>query len=234
MMTFTDTARGGQNMSRRRRRKAEAMDLLARMDPQEVRTWIQEKPGAEEVLGALTFTRDEQLARRAVQALGWAARVRSEEDVEQVRDRIRRLIWSMNHESGNLVWRAPEMIGEMIVGVPQLASEYTRVLASFINLEPFEGGVHGAVARIATVDPSAVEYLTPYLESVTASPDPLIRVCAALALARIDPSRVESVLASLGEDETSVQFYDQESHELFTTTVGGAISHALGPWRDVG
>jgi HEAT repeat protein len=197
------------------------------MDAARLEAWAAEVPVALELLCALSFDADRRTARRAAQAMGIAARVRAAADVEDVRDRIRRLLWSMNHESGNLVWLAPDMIGEMIVGAPSLAPEYTRVLAAFINLEPFVEGVHRALARIGSVSPESIGYLEPYLVHALSDDDAGIRLSAARALAAIDPVKHLARITQMRADPGSIADYDPQSHEIVVTTVGKAISDTL-------
>ena len=54
---------------------------------------------------------------------------------------VRRLLWSMNDESGSVGWSAPEAVAEIVVHVPRL-DEYAEVVASSIDLDPFQRGVH--------------------------------------------------------------------------------------------
>ncbi len=199
------------------------------MDRAGVEQWATEDPTMDDVLVSLSFEADRERAMRAAQAMGWCAAHRARADVDQVRDRIRRLLWSMNHESGSLVWMAPDIIGEMVANVPSLAPEYTRVLAAFINLPPFVEGVHRAVARIASVSPGSAGYLAPYLEHATRHPDAVRRLNAALALARIDATKAQATIERLGEDQAPVPFYDHATGRLREMTVSEALRSVLEP-----
>jgi len=176
-----------------------------------------------EFLVGLLSHREDLVRWRAVEALGIAAAVRAGDDAEHVRERLRRLVWSMNHESGNLVWLAPDAAGEILVGVPALASEYSRLITSFINLEPFVDGVHRAVARIARVDPDCVAFLAPYLEHALSRPEPMIRAHAALALGHVDPARRGVIEERLSRDEARLEVYDRSSGSIVETTVGRIV-----------
>jgi HEAT repeat protein len=214
-------------MTKRLERKREAERLLARRDDRSLSAWIDREPQAMEVLSSLTFSQDPDTAFRAVEALGRGARQMAEHDAEQVREQVRRLLWSMNHESGNLVWLAPDIIGEMVANVPALADEYTRLLASFINLEPFGPGVHRAIARIAEVRPDAVEYLAPYLESATRDGDPGIRGRAARTLVLIGGGGAAGgMVARLGSDGATFRSYDRSSGRVVDVTVGEYVASA--------
>lgn len=180
-----------------------------------------------EVLFGLLFHPDELVRWRAVETLGVAAQVRAAGDLEAVRERIRRIMWSMNHESGNAMWLAPDAAGEILASVPDLVEEFARPVASFIGLEPFVHGVHRAVARVAGVRPGPVAYLAPYLEHALSSPDPCIRAHAALALARIDPGEGAAVRDRLSQDGGSLVVYDRSAGELVTTSVARLVSAGI-------
>ena len=78
----------------------------------------------------------------------------------------------MNDESGGLGWHAPELIGEILVNVPDLIPEYANVLMSFLHEEPFERGTHCAVYRAASVEPKPfTERASELLDSLK-DPDP--------------------------------------------------------------
>ena len=57
-------------------------------------------------------------------------------------------------------WKAPETIGEILHDVPQLIAEYSRLLSSFLDQEPFRTGVRIAVSRIASIDKSFFDEVT--------------------------------------------------------------------------
>jgi HEAT repeat protein len=203
------------------------VELLGGRDAGELRGWAREERNAMELLVGLTFHRDAQVRWRAVEALGLAAAVQAEGDREAVRDRLRRLLWSMNHESGNVMWLGPDAVGEILTAVPELADEFARVVASFIALEPFVHGVHRAVARIASVRPDPVAYLAPYLEHALSDRDPVIRAHAAVALAHIDPSRAGGIREQLARDDDELEVYDRAEGALVTTSVCRLVQSSI-------
>ncbi len=212
---LTQRAKG----SARRSRKARALSLLERRDLDGIRVWAAGEGNAMEFLLQLASHRDRLVRWRAVEGLGLAAAVRAVRDEEAVRERLRRLVWSMNHESGSAIWMAPDAAGEILAAVPALSHEFSRLVASFINLEPFVEGVHRAVARIARVEPDPVAYLAPYLEHALTRPEPGIRAHSALALGRIDPSRLAGIRETLSGDEALLEIYDRSTGLLVQTSV---------------
>ena len=62
-------------------------------------------------LFSLLLHRDEAVRWRAVTALGLVAAAMAEADMESARIVMRRFLWHMNEESGNLGWGIPESMG---------------------------------------------------------------------------------------------------------------------------
>ena len=203
----------------RRQRKAQALSLLEGRDLGALRDWASRESGALEFLLQLVSSGDALVRWRAVEGLGIAAAVRAEQSQEAVRERLRRLVWSMNHESGNVIWMAPDAAGEILAAVPSLAGEYARIVASFINLEPFVVGVHRAIARVARVEPSSVAYLVPYLEFGITRPEAAIRAHCALALGCIEPGRRDAIRERLSGDTGAFELYDRGTGTIVLTTV---------------
>lgn len=72
--------------------------------------------------------------RRAAAALGRAvARMAGEDSLEAARNMVRRLMWQMNEESGNIGWGVPEAFAEILACHPRLAEEFHRILLSYIR-----------------------------------------------------------------------------------------------------
>lgn len=72
--------------------------------------------------------------RRAAEALGRAvARMTEEDSLEAARNIIRRLMWQMNEESGNIGWGVPEAFAEILACQPWLAQEFHRILLSYVR-----------------------------------------------------------------------------------------------------
>ena len=117
----------------------------------------------------VVHAREDVVRRRAIVACGRVAGVLAEEDLEAVREMVRRLLWWMNDESGALLRVAPEVIAEILLNVDALVDEYARLLPRFTHEEPFERGASRAVARLAEVRPDALagfaESLRPGLDS---------------------------------------------------------------------
>lgn len=71
-----------------------------------------------------------QTMHRAAVALGLTTARLAEREPEAARNIIRRFMWHMNEESGNIGWGIPEAFGESLAASPLLAKDFHRVLVS--------------------------------------------------------------------------------------------------------
>ena len=205
-----------------RSRKAEVRELLADRDRAALVDWATEARNPDRLLVSLTYDNDELIRYRAIEAVGWAAGYVARQEVEKIRDNLRRLLWLMNDESGGLSWHAPELMGEILVNVPDLIGEFAHLLPAFFVEEPFERGSHLAVSRVTTVDTTPFRNQAKALRWSLKSADPNIRLSAALSLVRLEESFGTGVLEQLLDESTPLTTYDFDSGELVHTTVGSA------------
>ncbi|MEW6363995.1 MAG: DVU0298 family protein [Acidobacteriota bacterium] len=210
-----------------RQAKGRLRGLLAARDHPQLLAWAAGDPGVMGLLTSLLFEPDELIVWRAIEGLGKAAGLRAESDLESVRDLLRRFIWAMNDESGSLIWRAPEAMGETLANVTALVGEYGTILASYLREEPFERGVHWAIARIAGLAPATIaESLNELVRSLSMA-DPYLRAHAGIALATLGAKRPALALLRLAHDPAQLTVYDFTSGLLRTSTVGREVQGAL-------
>ena len=70
---------------------------------------------------------------RAASALGRAVSRLADEHIEDARNVIRRLMWHMNEESGNIGWGIPEAFAEVLAQNRRLGDEFHAILFSYIT-----------------------------------------------------------------------------------------------------
>ncbi|HID31456.1 MAG TPA: HEAT repeat domain-containing protein, partial [Desulfobacterales bacterium] len=106
----------------------------------------------------------------------------AEKDMESARVVMRRLMWSLNDESGGIGWGAPEAMGEIIASHEGLAKEYVSVLISyvredgnFLEYEALQRGAIWGVGRVAQARPELVQNAVPHLVLFLESPDAAVR-----------------------------------------------------------
>jgi HEAT repeat protein len=123
------------------------------------------------------YDSDPELRSKATSAFGQVVADLANEDMEAARVVMRRLMWTLNDESGGIGWGAPEAMAEAMACHPRLAEEYVRILLSyiredgnFLEYEPLRRGALWGIGRLAQVHPEmlieleAAKYIRPYLE----------------------------------------------------------------------
>jgi hypothetical protein len=170
---------------------------------------------------------------RAVSAFGVVVGQLADHNVESARVIVRRLMWSLNDESGGIGWGSPEAMGEILVRHAQLAREYASILVSYLNpegnyLEHEQlrlGGVW-AVGRLARVRPRLVVDAAAFLAACFGSTDAQMRGLALWAFAPIADDAHRPLIEPLRRDPAQFTLYRQG--ELVVLSVARAAGEALG------
>jgi hypothetical protein len=202
---------------------------------------LQEK----EVVNALFFGichSDERIRWHAISAMGSAVARLAEQDTEEARIILRRILWSLNDESGGIGWGATESMAEIMCRHKGLADEYIHMLISymrpdgeekcqdgnFLEHEMLQQGLMWAVGRLAQCRKKhllvrGVEHdLPPYLES----PDATVCGLAARAIGLLGRTEGTGRLQYLaGNDQRALRLYDQGAFS--TVLVADLATQAL-------
>lgn len=207
--------------------RSQLVDLLLRSDWSALTRRAETDRGLLRALLARTYDPDDLVAWRAVDAIGRTAAVVARDDVEHVRRFIRRLLWSMNDESGGVGWHAAPTLGEILVHTPMLIDEYAVLLPNYLNEPPFERGAHLAVWRVARIAPQPLAHGVAELERSLRSDDASIRGFAVLALGCLAPDRAQTLAGPLLSDLEAVTTYDFDTSDWATTSVADMARSAL-------
>lgn len=128
-------------------------------------------------LFSLIYQVDEQVKFRAVVLLGRVMNKIASEDMEAARVVMRRILWSLNEESGGIGWGMPEALGEIMAINRPLADEYGHMLVAYmreecyLELPALQRGLMWGIGRLAGVYPQKIldfhgdGYMQMYLES---------------------------------------------------------------------
>lgn len=157
------------------------------------------------LIAALT-NKEQKTKWRAVRSLGKVVAALANRDIEEARVIIRRLMWSLNEESGGIGWGAPEAIGEILADHRGLAEEYANIFISytrqdgnFLEYEPLQRGLMWGLGRFAVSNPDlardAIEYLPEYIKSNDAA----VRALAAWTFEIIESGNAKPDLVELQE-----------------------------------
>lgn len=184
----------------------QALDELSKLPPRRVIN----------TLIASLCTDDEDMKWKAVSAIGFIASNITAKDMESARTIMRRLMWSLNDESGGIGWGAPEAMGEIMACHEGLAKEFAHILLSYIRedgnyieYQPLQRGVVWGLGRLAQVRPEilrekdATRILCPCLDSSDAT----VRALAAWAMGLLGVQDGRSELEALLADNAEVHLY---------------------------
>ncbi|WP_051305358.1 DVU0298 family protein [Desulfogranum mediterraneum] len=129
----------------RRWLKEEVLRLCAEEDLATITARLAAYP-AKEVINALfglLCRESPRLRWQAITAMGISVARLAAGDMEEARVVMRRLLWSLNDESGGIGWGAPEAMAEVMCCQPELAGEYAHMLLSYMREdgdEPWQDG----------------------------------------------------------------------------------------------
>ncbi len=217
-----------------RQLKRDVLALLQSEDFDEALEKLCQMPARRVVSPLLShlLSSSEHIKWRAITGIGAVVATLAKEDMESARVIMRRLMWSLNDESGGIGWGAPEAMGEIIACHEGLAEEYVSVLISyiweggnFLEYEPLRRGAVWAVARVAQVNPDLVQDAVPHLVSCLSSSDATMRAFAARALRLLAAEAARPQLEPLVGDDAEVSLYLDRI--LVRTTVSDVAKVAL-------
>jgi hypothetical protein len=163
--------------------KQKVLALLEADDFEKSLEELQGLPGRRVVNPLFSFllSNDEKVRWRAVTAMGAVMEIMARRDMEGARVVMRRLMWSLNDESGGIGWGAPEVMGEAMARHGSLANEYASILVSysyekgnFLEYEVLQRGVLWGLVRLARVRPHLVPLTDARLDRFLKSHDPVV------------------------------------------------------------
>lgn len=179
---------------------------------------------------AALCSQEPQARWRAVEAVGFLVSRLAQQDREAARDVVRRLLWSLNEESGSIGWGAPEALAEILARDSALAREFLPIFVSFLKAGHLERmppqiaqGFLWGVFRLGDLycdilgSPEVLEGLRDSL----GSPHPSSRGLAALALKRLGVLQSLPGLESLLNDQEVFTF--MEEGELQQKSISRAV-----------
>lgn len=220
-------------MPRFRKLKSELRERLLGADWQDCLAELAEARDPQEYVGALMSMLPQSglLHWRGVQGMGVVVPALARQSMEEARVVMRRLMWHMNEESGNLGWGIPESMGEILASSEALAREFDRILFSYvmdsgrddnyIDYAPLLGWCFWGAGRLAAARPDLASHAVgSFIEGLMHDNAP-VRCQAALALVKYleaaaeglggeNAQKARSALQKLADEKTECEDFDGE------------------------
>jgi len=185
--------------------------------------------------------REPLLMHRAAVALGQTVARLAAAEPEAGRNVVRRYMWHMNEESGNIGWGIPEAFGETLAASASLARDFHRVLISYvIDLDRDDNycdhtqlrrSCYWAVGRLAQARPELGGFARPWLHKGLDDEDIVCRGMAAWALGQLPRDIMDAPalrrLAEAGHGEICLIF-DGESIQEKSVSLLAREASGLG------
>ena len=201
--------------------KKRVRDLLDNSDYAALRALAVEDRRAVPALNRLLFDADELTRWRAVRGMGEIA----QEDPYLLDKVISRLFYTMNDDSGSIGWMAPQALGAIFVGDPDLVEDFFPIIVSSIENAVFRAGAVWAVGLVAGYRPYLVEEARDSMMACLSDPSPEVRGFAAWGLGRMKYEPARQHLSRLLNDQAELIFYEDD--RLQSKTVAQLARAAL-------
>lgn len=209
--------------------KREILGLLQGGDFQDSLLLLMKMPGRKVInpLFSLLCHPDPLVKWRSVVAMGAVLEKLAQTNLEGARVVMRRLMWSLNDESGGIGWGAPEVMAEAMARSDILSREYASILgsyadesANFLEHVPLQRGLLWGWWRISQVRPEALRYWGHHLPKYLHSEDPCVRGHAAMAAGLLKVHEARDLLTGLLNDQADFETF--EAQELTRLKVSEA------------
>jgi len=193
--------------------KKQLFDLLNQGDSDKALAEMGRLPPRQIINPLLSFIQsgNEKVKWGSVKAIGHVVGQLADRDLEAARVIMRRLMWTLNDESGGIGWGSPEAMGEIMAIHRGLAQEYAHILISYarqdgnyLEHEGLQRGLLWGIGRLSEKRPELVResagLFLPYLESR----DAVIRGLAVRLMGLLRVKEAQPVLQTLAEDESAI------------------------------
>ncbi len=203
-MSSNDTI-GGRSLKRK------VLGLLKASDFDKSLNELCRLPGRQVINPLFSFLlhADHTVRWRAVAAMGAVMENLAHTDIEGARTIMRRLMWSLNDESGGIGWGAPEVMGEAMARHEGLADEYASIITSyadengnFLEYEALQRGLLRAFIRLSNSRPDLIRPAGTHIIKYLESNDAAVRGLAARVVGLLGLEEAFHALRSLLEDDS--------------------------------
>ncbi|MBO4353143.1 MAG: hypothetical protein J5818_06595 [Eggerthellaceae bacterium] len=141
-------------------RDHDALLLLFDADPDRVRRY----------LTRLAYDPDNPIHDEAIRCVMLLSRERGDSMPEFFLETMRRHIWAMNEEGGNIDWSAPEMVGAVVAGNPaRFGAFFSFAFCAAVDELTFQPSLVKAFDLVAEVDAGLVDEFKERIEELRAA-----------------------------------------------------------------
>ncbi|PIE59941.1 MAG: hypothetical protein CSA32_01345 [Desulfobulbus propionicus] len=222
--------------------KKEVLAILSKPDLHDVLSTLESFP-AKDVINVLfsAICRGEQTRWFAITCMGSTVARLAKQEMEEGRMIMRRLLWSLNDESGGIGWGAPESMAEIMCAQKQLGQEYNHMLLSymredgeelhqdgnFLEHPVLQRGLLWAIGRIGECSPALFKgkLIPDDFQVYFSSSDAQVRGLAAWAAGTNKMVGTLPRLKEMKEEDAPLVLYQHGA--FLKTTVSKLIAQAL-------
>jgi len=183
-------------------------NLLESKSFEDIKALFLRDKGVVRVLISMSYDKEDVVTWRAIEAVGAIASAIADDQIDIIRDTVRRLIWSMTDECGGIGWSAPEILGEIIRNKPDAFSEIIPIVWSFRDEGLFKASALWAMVRIAEIRPDLVNFIVKDLPEMLRDNDPNVRGYAVWVSGKLNYSPTLKDMQELMRDESIVKYYE--------------------------
>ncbi len=220
-----------RNGASHRRLKAHIREPLQHADFDHAMAVLLDYPARQIVNPLISFfcSGDPLLRWRAISGMGVVVSRLADTEIESARVIMRRLMWTLNDESGGIGWGAPEAMGEITARHQVLGDEFGCILVSYIRPDcnflehpVLQRGVLWGLGRLAHARPELVVDAVPFIRPFLEADDIIHRGLAAWALRAVDDGFPNSSNRLIDKDQSRFSFY--HDGYVMDVTVGDLAS----------
>jgi hypothetical protein len=214
--------------------KKQLFDLLNQGDSDKALAEMGRLPPRQIINPLLSFIQsgNEKVKWGSVMAIGHVVGQLADRDLEAARVIMRRLMWTLNDESGGIGWGSPEAMGEIMAIHRGLAQEYAHILISYarqdgnyLEHEGLQRGLLWGIGRLSETRPELVRESAGLFLAYLESRDAVIRGLAVRLMGLLRVKEAQPVLQTLAEDESPIAFVIE--NRLAATRVKDLAAEAL-------
>ena len=214
--------------------KKQHFDLLNQGDSDKALAEMGRLPPRQIINPLLSFIQsgNEKVKWGSVKAIGHVVGQLADRDLEAARVIMRRLMWTLNDESGGIGWGSPEAMGEIMAIHRGLAQEYAHILISYaredgnyLEHEGLQRGLMWGIGRLSETRPELVRESAGLFLAYLESRDAVIRGLAVRLMGLLRVKEAQPVLQTLAEDESAIALVIE--NRLAATRVKDLAAEAL-------